>query len=103
MKRYKLYYSELNSTSDVQSLEFSSVVQREQFVLGKTMNIERKEKVFVFIIKHLDDEKYANALVFKYWNDFDRFFKPSAKEVFLFEFNTYKEAYEFCIKYKEGF
>ena len=103
MKRYKLYYSELNSTSEVQRLEFSSVKKRELFVSDKIYDGDKK-KVFVFIAKYTEQEEEPCIFVFQHRYSVYWFLKSNnVKEFWLFEFNTYKEAYEYCIEYKEGF
>ena len=102
MKRYKLYYSELNSTTEVQRLEFSSAKKRELFISDKLFDGDKK-KVFVFIAKYTEQEEEPCIFVFKHWYSISKFVKSYVKEFWLFEYDTYKEAFEYCIEYKEGF
>jgi len=67
MSKYKLNFSELNSNSDVEYLEFSSAKKRASFIADRVIGVNPK-RVFTFIIKYSENDEHSDVFVFENWS-----------------------------------
>lgn len=98
MGKYKLHYSELNSTKDVEILNFTSGNKRSSFIADKTIGI-RPKRVFTLIVKY--SETYSDIYIFDNYQCIEKISNNMLDEMFLFEWECYEEAYKNAIILKE--
>lgn len=101
MSKYKLSYSKLNSEIDIEELSFTSPNKRNNFITDKIIGTQTK-RVFVIGIEHSDNN--TNLFIFDLIIDpyiFKNILNNKWEKMFLFEFESYEEAYDFSLDMKE--
>lgn len=98
MANLKLYYSELGSDSDIETLEFKSAKSRMDYIYNKVARCNPK-RVFTLIIEHSED--YSSVYVFDKWVCIDLIAGWGFKEFWLYEWDSYEEAYKNALDIKE--
>jgi hypothetical protein len=103
MGKYKLNFSELNSNSDVECLEFTSAKKRSAFIADRVIGsiYNDPKKVFTLIVKYSDNDERDDVYVFDKWECIDLVVKQSWEEFWLFEWDSYEEAYKNALDLKE--
>jgi hypothetical protein len=100
MKNYILNFSELNSKSDVEHLEFSSAKKRAQFIADKVIGV-KPIRVFTLIVEYYENESDSDVYVFNNWNCIESVVKTRWKNFWLFEWKSYEDAYKNALDLKE--
>jgi len=98
MEKYKLHYSALNSTKDVEIIEFSSGKKRSQFIADLIIGINPK-RVFTLIVKYSNE--HSDIYIFEHYQCIEKIVNNMWDEMFLFEWECYEEAYHNAITLKE--
>lgn len=100
MSKYKLNFSELNSNSDVENLEFSSAKKRASFIADRVIGVNPK-RVFTLIIKYSKNDEHSDVFVFENWSGIQNVVESKWKEFWLFEWESYEDAYKNALDLKE--
>ena len=100
MSKYKLNFSELNSNSDVEHLEFTSAKKRASFIADRVISNNPK-RVFTFIVKYSDNDEHSDVYVFENWSCIQSIVETRWKEFWLFEWESYEDAYKNALDLKE--
>lgn len=100
MGKYKLNFSELNSSWDVQSLEFTSAKKRASFIADRVVSNTPK-RVFTLIVQYTDNDEPSDVYVFENWSCIQSFVEARWKEFWLFEWESYEDAYQNALDLKE--
>jgi hypothetical protein len=102
MTKYKLNYSELGS-SKIQELSFSTAQKRASFIADKV--IATSPKVFVLVVKHAEkdsqDDSMDSVYIFDWYSSISFIEKDNWRQYFLFEEESYEEAYKLALDLKE--
>ena len=100
MLKYKLNFSELNSNSDVECLEFTSAKKRASFIADRVIASNPK-RVFTFIVKYSDNDELSDVYVFENWTCIQSIVETRWKDFWLFEWESYEDAYANALDLKE--
>lgn len=103
MSKYNLSYSHLKSEYDVEELEFQTSKKRYYFLINKILG-NKPDRVFVLGIEHGGLYKNVNIFIFDLIIDFKIFnniLNSKINKMFLFEFESYEDAYAFSLDMKE--
>ena len=100
MSKYILYFSELNSDSDVNKLEFTSAKKRESFIAERVIGINPK-RVFTLILKYSERDEDLDVYVFENWSCIKDIVSSKWKIFWLFEWESYEDAYKNALDLKE--
>ena len=100
MSKYKLHFSELNSTLDVECLEFTSAKKRSSFIADRVI-ANNPIRVFTLIVNYNEDRKYSDVYVFENWSCIQDVVNSKWTEFWLFEWESYSDAYKNALDLKE--
>ena len=100
MSKYKLNFSELNSSSDVEYIEFTSAKKRAQFIADRVI-ANNPKRVFTFIVKYSENDEHSDVYVFENWSCIQSIVENRWKEFWLFEWDSYEEACKNALDLKE--
>ena len=100
MKKYILNFSKLNSSSDVECLEFTSAKKRASFIADKVISNNPK-KAFTYIVKYSENDEHSDVYVFTNWSCIQEIVEHRWQECYLFEWESYEDAYSNALKFKE--
>jgi hypothetical protein len=100
MSKYKLNFSELNSDSDVEYLEFTSAKKRASFIADRVI-ANKPKRVFTFIVKYSENDEHSDVYVFENWSCIQLIVENRWKEFWLFEWGNYEDAYKNALDLKE--
>jgi len=100
MSKYKLNFSKLNSTSDVECLEFTSAKKRASFIADRVI-ATRPNRVFTFVVKYTDNDEDSDVYVFDSWSCIASIAGDGWKDFWLFEWESYEDAYKNALDLKE--
>lgn len=101
MSKYKLNFSELNSVSDIEYLEFTSAKKRASFIADRVI-ANNPKRVFVFIVQYSENDAHYDVYVFEDWSCIQKNVEDKWKQFWLFEWESYEEAYKNALDLKEG-
>lgn len=97
MGKYKLNYASLKSLDEDEVITFTSTAKRRNWIINKTIGIYPR-RVFVLIVKY--SETSRDIYVFHDFHcitDVSKF----SWELYLYEFESYKDAYGFALTLRE--
>lgn len=100
MKKYKLNFSELNSDSDVECLEFTSAKKRAAFIADRVI-ANNPQRVFTLIVKYSENDHDLDVYIFENWLCIQSLVEDKWKDFWLFEWVSYEDAYKNALDLKE--
>lgn len=101
MSKYKLFFSELNSNSDVECLEFTSADKRAYFISERVI-LSKPERVFTLIVSYNDnDDNASDVYVFDQWSCIKEVVQQRWESFWFFEWSSYEDAYKNALDLKE--
>lgn len=98
--KYKVHYAKLGLDSDIPTYEFNDKYERLKFIWDNTMG--RKKECVWLVTTDREAEVYVTDKCVRVWNYVE--FMPllyDSEELFLFEFDSYQEAYKVALHMAE--
>lgn len=100
MGKYKLNFGKLNSTEDVECLEFTSAKKRRAFIAERVI-ATKPNRVFILVIEYEKGGKYNDVFIFDQWSGIQSVVSQRWKDFWLFECVSYEDAYATALDLKE--
>ena len=100
MSKYVLHFSELKC-SEITQKSFTSAKKRSEFIADRVIGIQPK-RVFTLIVGYDDDDVNAqDVYTFDQWSCIQDIVKTRWKTFYLYEWESYEEAYKYALDIKE--
>jgi len=98
MGKYVLNYADLDFNLGVSGIEFTSASKRANFIADKVIG-SKPDRVFLLAIERCNE--YDSIYIFDKWQCIEDVVESRFKDFYLFEYESYEDAYRNALDMKE--